>query len=122
MRLGAEGGGLRFDGGAGGAAGGNGAEDGGGGGGAKDAEGFRAEGGGMGGFLPNGGGFGLTSGADDVVCGVGLRLFLSMETAGFAEGCGVDGGAEGGGLGAAVCGSLGGVAADFALPSGSESY
>lgn len=81
--------------------------DGGGGAGVEGAtDGFLPVGGGIGGFLPIGGaGFGLggvTSGAEADDTGVGRRLFLRLNTAGF--GGGANGGAEGGGLGADVVG------------------
>ena len=73
----------------------------------------------MGGFLPKGGGFGLTSGAEAADNGAGRRLFLKAETDGF--GGGIEGGSEGGSEGAVVGGGLGGGAEGLLELSGSDS-
>jgi len=120
------------DGGGGGGAGGacelkvGGAEGGGGGGGGACPDGFRNVGGGIGGFLPSGGGFGFEDailvvdarrgslaprspgrfGVDDVVLGVGLRPPFNAETVGFGAG-------PLGGIGGADPGTRGGAPGGF---------
>lgn len=86
--------------------------EGGGGCGARP-DGFRDDGGGIGGFFPIGGGFGFeeTSEADPTDCGTGRRLFLSAETEGLLTGAGGGAGGRPGGAPGGL-GALGGFDAD----------
>ena len=144
---------IAIGGGRGAEAGGGGGADGGrefrldgGGGTNEDEEGFRELGGGMGGFLPiGGGGLGLVTGSSGVDCmldGVGRRWLLNAETLGgrgaAAEGGkggappgnrGAGGGRDGGpppGRGGAApfgrTGALGALLLRILVVSGSESY
>jgi hypothetical protein len=83
-------------------------------------EGLREDGGGIGGFLPIGGGFGFEgiAGEELLVCGAGRRPFLMADTAGLASGA--EGGADGGTGGAEPLGRGGAPGGLGAAETGRE--